>query len=186
MCECALLVQIAYEEYNVYTYIHMYIWHRSTCTCMYMYIQSVHTYTVYVHVHVRSILQVEKSFTNMDVGMHHAKNHGNKDISLAILSRILAQSCVTLCLNYVGRVTHDCAGILDSIVKGISLFPRFFAWCIPTSIFIQLNDFSTCSTYFSGFAYKCSYAHVYMRSAAPLSRVSLVKWRRSSSHTLGS
>ena len=30
--------------------------------------------------------------------------------------------------------------------------------------------------------YKCSYAHAYMRSAAPLSRVSLVKWRRSSSH----
>ena len=29
-------------------------------------------------------------------------------------------------------------------------------------------------------------AHAYMRSAAPLSRVSLVKWRRSSSHTLDS
>ena len=28
-------------------------------------------------------------------------------------------------------------------------------------------------------------AHAYMRSAAHLSRVSLVKWRRSSSHTLG-
>ena len=130
--------------------------------------------------------------------MHHAKNRGNKEIPLAILSRILAQSCVTLCLNYVGRVTHDCASILDSIAKGISLFPRFFAWCIPTSIFIQLNDFYTCSTYFSWFAYKCSYniirsyaykrsyAHAYMRSAAPLSRVSLVKWRRSSSHTLDS
>ena len=89
---------------------------------------------------------------NMDVGMHHAKNRGNKEIPLAILSRILAQSCVTRCLNYVGRVTHDCASILDSIAKGISLFPRFFAWCIPTSIFIQLNDFYTCSTYFSWFA----------------------------------
>ena len=32
--------------------------------------------------------------------------------------------------------------ILDSIAKGISLFPRFFAWCIPTSI---LNDFYTCT-----------------------------------------
>ena len=85
---------------------------------------------------------------NMDVGMHHAKNRGNKEIPLAILSRILAQSCVTLCLNYVGRVTHDCASILDSIAKGISLFPRFFTWCIPTSIFIQLNDFDTCSTFF--------------------------------------
>ena len=39
--------------------------------------------------------QVQKSF-NMDVGMHHAKNRGNKEIPLAILSRILAQSCVTL------------------------------------------------------------------------------------------
>ena len=37
--------------------------------------------------------------------------------------------------KYVGRVTHDCASILDSIAKGISLFPRFFAWCIPISIF---------------------------------------------------
>ena len=65
---------------------------------------------------------------------------------------------------------HDCASILDSIAKGISLFPRFFAWCIPTSIFV--NDFCTCSTYFSWFAYKCSYTHAYMRSAhaAPLSR----------------
>ena len=93
--------------------------------------------------------------------MHHAKNRGNKEIPLAILSRILAQSCVTLCLNYVGirRVTHDCVSILDSIAKGISLFPRFFAWCIPTSI---LNDFCTCSTYFSWFVYKRSYAHAYM------------------------
>ena len=47
------------------------------------------------------------------------------------------------------RVTHDCASILDSIAKGISLFPRFFAWCIPTSIFIQLNDFYTCENFLS-------------------------------------
>ena len=38
---------------------------------------------------------------------------------------------------------HDCASILASIAKGIS---RFVAWCIPTSI---LNDFYTCSKYFS-------------------------------------
>ena len=73
------------------------------------------------------IIQVQKPL-NMDVGMHHAKNRGNKEIPLAILSRILAQSCVTLCLNYVGRVTHDCASILDSIAKddfshGASLHP---------------------------------------------------------------
>ena len=43
----------------------------------------------------------------------------------------------------------------------------------------SMNDFCTCSTYFSGFAYKRSYAHAYMRSAARTARVSLVKWRRS-------
>ena len=79
--------------------------------------------------------------------MHHAKNRGNKEIPLAILSRILAQSCVTLCLNYVGRVAHDCASILDSIAKGIS------------------NDFLTCSTYFLPHIFdgsrKRSYAHAY-------------------------
>ena len=31
--------------------------------------------------------------------MHHAKNRGNKEIPLAILPRILPQSCVTICLN---------------------------------------------------------------------------------------
>ena len=47
---------------------------------------------------------------------------------------------------------HDCASILDSIAKGISLFPRFFAWCIPTSIFIQLN---ACFTFFMVRAATC-------------------------------
>ena len=60
------------------------------------------------------------------------------------LSNTIKDASTTPCLNYVGRVTHDCASILDSIAKGISLFPRFFAWCILTSIFIQLNDFNTC------------------------------------------
>ena len=52
-------------------------------------------------------------------GMHHAKNRGNKEIPLAILSRILAQSHVIplpeLCKE--GSM-HDCASILDSIAKG--------------------------------------------------------------------
>ena len=51
-------------------------------------------------------------------------NCGNKEVPLEILSRILAQSCLTLCLNnYVGR--HDCTSILEGIAKGISLFPQF-------------------------------------------------------------
>ena len=44
--------------------------------------------------HEKYVEEVQKSL-NMDVGMHHAKNRGNKEIPLAILSRILAQSCVT-------------------------------------------------------------------------------------------
>ena len=72
--------------------------------------------------------------------MHHAKK---KEIPLAILSRILAQSCVTSPYIILSRqrVPHDCASILDSIAKGISLFPRFFCMVhpIPTSPFIQLK-----------------------------------------------
>ena len=98
--------------------------------------------------------------------MQLAKNHGNKEIPLAILSRILAQSCITLCLNYIGRVTHDCASILDSIAKGI---PRM----VYSYIYIQMIF----AAYFSWFTYKCSYAHACMGGTAPLSCVSLVKWR---------
>ena len=63
--------------------------------------------------------------------MDHAKNHGNKVIPLAILSRKLAQSCVNppYIIKAKGLrmivlvVTHDCASFLDSIAKGITLFP---------------------------------------------------------------
>ena len=48
------------------------------------------------------------------------------------------------------RVTHDCASIIesDSIAKGISLFPQFFAWCIPTSKCL-LNDFCTANAQYN-------------------------------------
>ena len=50
---------------------------------------------------------------------------------LIILSRILAQS---LCLNYAGRITHDCASI-----KGISLFPRLiFRMVHPYHSFLHI------------------------------------------------
>ena len=62
---------------------------------------------------------------NIDVGMHHAKNRGNKEIPLAILSRILAQSCVTLCLNYVGRVTHEGVVSLIVLLRGFPCFHDF-------------------------------------------------------------
>ena len=71
-----------------------------------------------------------------------------KKIPLAILSRI--ESCVTLCLNHVGR-GYDCASIIDSnIAKGISLFPRFFCMVHPY-IHPYSNDFCT-STGHIGFA----------------------------------
>ena len=64
--------------------------------------------------------------------MHHEKNRGNKEIPLAILSRILAQSCVTICLNYVGRVTHDCATILSCV-------HLMRNWDVVSVAYIQLN-----------------------------------------------
>ena len=72
------------------------------------------------------IIQVQKAFTNMDVYRDApCKKSWKQGDSLAILSRILAQSCVTLCLNYLGRVMHDCASILDSIAKGSPCFHDF-------------------------------------------------------------
>ena len=34
------------------------------------------------------------------------------------------------------------------LLRELLVFPLFFAWCIPTSPFIQVNDFYTCYTYF--------------------------------------
>ena len=48
--------------------------------------------------------------------MHHAKNRGNKE---AILSRILAQSCIALHTLFRQRVAHDYDSILDSFAKGL-------------------------------------------------------------------
>ena len=62
---------------------------------------------------------------------------------------------------------------LHDFLHGASLHPYSFIFPLVSHIF-------------QGFARIGSYAHAYMRSAAHLSRVSLVKWRRSTSHTLGS
>ena len=83
---------------------------------------------------------------NMDVGMHHAKNRGNKDpLSNTIkdTSTIMRNPLPELCREGLRMI------VLVSLIVLLrgSLFPRFFAWCIPTSIFIH---FSTCSTYFQG------------------------------------
>ena len=55
--------------------------------------------------------------------MHHAKNRGNKEIRLAILSRILAQSCVTLCLNICREGL--CMIVLVSLIVLLKGFPCF-------------------------------------------------------------
>ena len=44
---------------------------------------------------LQNLVEQVQSFHYMNDGIHYAKNRGNKEIPLAILSRILAQSCVT-------------------------------------------------------------------------------------------
>ena len=61
-------------------------------------------------------------------------------IPLTILSRILAQSCITLCLNICSEGLRMI--VLESLIvllRWISLFPRFFTWCIPS---LHLHSFS--------------------------------------------
>ena len=78
--------------------------------------------------------------------MHHAKNRGNKEIPLAILSRILAQSCVTPLPELCRVGLHMIVLVLLIVLLGES--PCFLCMVdpIPTSSFIKVNDFCTCST----------------------------------------
>ena len=74
----------------------------------------------------------------IDVGRHHAKTLGNKEIPLAILSRTLAQ----IMRNPNNIILYGKEGlrmiVLVSLIVLLGhLFPRFFAWCIPTSPFIN-------------------------------------------------
>ena len=61
----------------------------------------------------------------------------------------------------------DCASILDSIAKGMTLFPRFFAWCIPS---LHPHSFNlmifALVPHILDSSRKCSYAHAYMRRLA--------------------
>ena len=80
---------------------------------------------------------------NMDVGMHHAKNRGNKEpLSNTIKDTSTIMRNPSLHNSDKGLRMIVLVSLIV-LLRG-SLFPRFFAWCIPTSIFIQLNDFSTC------------------------------------------
>ena len=82
---------------------------------------------------------------NGDVGMGCTMRNIVETRPLAILSGILAQSCVTP--PYIPKakgVTHDCASIPDSIAKGLVSTIFRIVHPIPTSPFIQLNDFCTC------------------------------------------
>ena len=55
--------------------------------------------------------------------MHHAKNRGNKEIPPAILSRILAQSCVTPLLELCREGLHMI--VLVSLIVLLGGFPCF-------------------------------------------------------------
>ena len=70
--------------------------------------------------------------------MHYAKNRGNKEIPLAILSRILAQSCVTPPYIIQAKGLHMIVlvSLIYSIAKGISVSTIFrIVHPIPTSTF---------------------------------------------------
>ena len=56
-------------------------------------------------------------------GMHYAKNRGNKEIPLAILSRILAQSCVTPPYTIQAKGLHMI--VLVSLIVLLGGFPCF-------------------------------------------------------------
>ena len=82
--------------------------------------------------------------------MHHVKNRGYKEIPLAILSRILAQSCVTPLPELCREGLHMI--VLVSLIVLLGGFPCFHDF--------SSNDFVRSS------AYKRSYAHAYMRRLA--------------------
>ena len=68
---------------------------------------------------------MQKSFIEWGCwdGMHHAKNLGNKEIPLAILSRILAQSCVTP--PYIIKAKGLHVIVLVSLIVLLGGFPCF-------------------------------------------------------------
>ena len=83
--------------------------------------------------------------------MHYTKNHGNKEIPLAILSSILAQSCRNPSLHNSGNglrmivlkyytfalrmhVENQDPALYFSILSLIlQRFKRWFFWCLPHS-----------------------------------------------------
>ena len=80
---------------------------------------------------------------NGDVGMHHAKNRGNKVIPLAILSRILAQSCVTP--PYIIKAKGLRMIVLVSLIVLLRGLPCFHDFSHGASLHPHsLNDFCTC------------------------------------------
>ena len=81
--------------------------------------------------------------------------------------------------------------VLVSLIVLLRGFPCFHDFSHGASLHPYSFDLYTCSTYFSWFAYKRSYnirSYAYKRSynIRAYARISLVKWRRSSSHTLDS
>ena len=115
--------------------------------------------------------------------MQHAKNRRNKEVPLAILSRILAQSCITPAWIYVHVHVHVSREGLRLIVlislvllRGLSCSHDFSH---GASFSFSWMNFALVPHTFCMLRVKCSYVHMYV-SAAPWSRVSLVQVKNSS------
>ena len=79
--------------------------------------------------HTKNVEQVQRlNEWGCRDGMHYAKNHGNKEIPLAILPRVLAQSCVIPPYTIRQKVMHDCTSILDSIANLVSTRPTVIVY----------------------------------------------------------
>ena len=79
--------------------------------------------------------------------------------------------------------------VLVSLIVLLRGFPCFHDFSHGASLYIHIHSIFTLVPHIfrinAVYAAAGICAHAYMRSAAHLSRVSLVKWRRSSSLTLG-
>ena len=114
--------------------------------------------------HQKYVEQVQKSF-NEDVGMGCTmpKIVETREIPLAILSSILAQSCVTPPYIIKAKGLHMIVLVyLIVLLGGFPLFPRFFAWCIPSlhphSFIFALLYINLYYTYSVGTVYLDSHA----------------------------
>ena len=89
--------------YEIFMCIHVYV-------CVYViFVPSIHTFVlvgtcmIVMGLYLRQLLYTSAKINEHGCRDAPCEKSWKQAIPLAILSRILAQSCVTLCLNYVGR-----------------------------------------------------------------------------------